>query len=116
LRSADVRTAEESGGEAETAMSVEKQPKRMSSTSGQRWNRLQREYRRAVWAEYPNPDRKDCPGPEALRDLAARMTQREDLRWDPRWKHAIQCGPCYDEYLALQDSSVAGSKNGTFRG
>jgi hypothetical protein len=75
----------------------------MLRTSEQRWNHLQREYRRAVWAEYPNPGRKDCPGQEALRDLAARAVQREDLRRDPCWKHAIQCGPCYDEYLALRD-------------
>jgi hypothetical protein len=74
-----------------------------SSISEQRWNRLQREFRRAVWAEYPNPGRKDCPGSEALRDLAERVVLREDLRGDPRWKHAIQCGPCYEEYIALRD-------------
>jgi hypothetical protein len=83
-----------------TAVSVRK---RMSKTSEQRWNQLQREFRPAVWAEYPNPERRNCPGLEALRDLADRIVQREDLRGDPRWKHAIQCGPCYAEYIALRD-------------
>ncbi len=76
--------------------------KRMSAISEERWNRLQREFRPAVWAEYPNPARKGCPGMEALRDLAESVVLREDLQKDLRWKHAVQCGPCYDEYLALK--------------
>jgi hypothetical protein len=83
---------------------------RMSRTSEQHWNRLQREFRRAVWAEYPNPGRKDCPGTDALRDLAEGIVLRQNLRRDPRWKHAIQCGPCYEEYLTLRDMCVAESK------
>jgi hypothetical protein len=82
---------------------------RASRMSEERWNRLQRVYRRAVSAEYPNPGRKDCPGPEALRDLAERVVLREDLREDPRWKHAIQCGPCYEEYVALRDTCLVRS-------
>jgi hypothetical protein len=78
--------------------------RRVSTMSEQRWNRLQREFRRAVRAEYPNPGRKDCPGTEALRDLAERVVRRQDLQRDLRWKHAIQCGPCYEEYLALKDN------------
>ena len=88
-----------------TAASVRK---RMPRTSAQRWDRLQRDFLRAVSAEYPNPARKDCPGTEALRDLAEHMVLREDLRGDPRWKHAIQCGPCFEEYITLRDIRVAG--------
>ncbi len=87
--------------------------KLMSRMSEQRWNQLQREFRRAVWAEYPNPARKDCPGTDALRDLAERSVVREDLRGDHRWKHAIQCGPCYAEYIALRDTCVAGPNTGS---
>ena len=87
--------------------------KLMSRMSEHRWNQLQREFRRAVWAEYPNPARKDCPGTDALRDLAERSVVREDLRGDHRWKHAIQCGPCYAEYIALRDSCVAGPNSGS---
>jgi hypothetical protein len=84
----------------------------MSKIFEQRWNRLQHEYRRAVSAEYPNPGRNGCPGSEALRDLAERMVLREDLRKDLRWKHAIQCGPCYEEYITLRGIDV-GKESGT---
>jgi hypothetical protein len=70
----------------------------------QHWDRLQREFRLAVALEYPNPERKNCPGAEALRDLANCSAVREVLQGDPRWKHAIQCGPCYEEYIALRDN------------
>jgi hypothetical protein len=75
----------------------------MLRRSEQRWDRLQREFLRAVSVEYPNPGRKGCPGTEALRDLAKRIVLRQDLRGDTLWKHAIQCGPCYAEYIALRD-------------
>jgi hypothetical protein len=81
----------------------------MSRITEQRWYRLQREFRRAVWAEYPNPGRTNCPGTEALRDLAERSVTREDLIGDLCWKHAIQCGPCYEEYIALRDICVGWS-------
>src|ERR1700722_18617203 len=98
-----------------TAVNVGKRRKRkrqtrMSRTSEERWNRLQREFRRAVSAEYPNPGRKNCPGTDALRDLAERIVLRENLRGDVRWKHAIQCGPCYEEYITLRGIYVAGPK------
>jgi hypothetical protein len=82
--------------------------------SEQRWNQLQRGFLRAVWAEYPNPGRKDCPGTEALRDLAERVVVRKDLLNDLRWKHAMQCGPCYEEYLALKDNCAVGSNTRSF--
>jgi hypothetical protein len=82
-----------------TAASVRK---RMLRTSEEYWDRLQREYRRAVATEYPNPGRKDCPGTDALRNLAESIVRRKDLRTDRRWKHAMQCGPCYEEYIAIR--------------
>src|SRR5208337_2481478 len=90
-----------------TAISVTKRQARTLRTSEQRWDRLQREFLRAVSIEYPNPGRKGCPGTEALRDLAE-CIMPQDLRGDPRWKHAIQCGPCYAEYIALRDIHAAG--------
>jgi hypothetical protein len=94
-----------------TAVSEKKRQRRMSRTSEQHWDRLQRDFLRAVSAEYPNPGRKDCPGREALLDLALRMQRREDLQGDLVWKHAIQCGPCYEEYIGLRDVCTAGSKS-----
>ena len=58
-----------------TAVTV-KQRTRMSITSEERWNRLQRDFQRAVVAEYPNPGRKGCPGREALVDLAESVLPR----------------------------------------
>ncbi len=81
----------------------------MPRISQKRWNELQREFRRAVWAEYPNPGRIDCPGTDALRDLAESTVLREELQRDLRWKHALQCGPCYEEYIAFKDHSALGS-------
>jgi hypothetical protein len=91
------------------AASVRKR-QRMSRISEQRWNRLQREFRQAVLAEYPNPGRKDCPGTEAMRDLAERVVLREDLQKDQRWKHAMQCGPCFEEYIVLRDTCLKASQ------
>jgi hypothetical protein len=76
----------------------------------QRWDRLQREFLRAVSAEYPNPGRKDCPGTEAMRDLAERTVLREELQRDLRWKHALQCGPCYEEYISLKDNRAGSDR------
>jgi hypothetical protein len=71
-------------------------------TSEQQWERLQREYQKAVQASYPNQERYGCPVTEILRDLAARSARHEDIEADEHWKHAIHCGPCYREYLGLR--------------
>ena len=71
-------------------------------TPEQQWNRLQREYQKAVQASYPNAERHGCPGADVLRDLAARSAQHEDIEADEQWKHVIHCGPCYQEYLDLR--------------
>ena len=76
----------------------------MSKKRQQHWDRLQREYRRAVSIEYPNPERKDCPGADALRHLVSMPP--EDLQRNPEWKHALQCGPCYEEYFAFRNIPV----------
>jgi hypothetical protein len=92
-----------------TAQRGGKRQTRVARMSEERWNRLQLDYRRAVSAEYPNPRREGCPGREALRDLVERGVLREDLRENPRWRHAIQCGPCYEEYLALRGICLVSS-------
>ena len=89
-----------------TDVRMAKRQAKTSRTPEQRWDRLQREFLRAVWVEYPNPEREGCPGTEALRDLAERMVLREDLQRDLRWKHAIQCGPCFEEYVVLRDTCL----------
>lgn len=69
------------------------------------WERLQREYQKAVEDSYPNPERRGCPGAEVLRDLAMRSARHEDIERDERWQHVIHCGPCYREYIDLRLSA-----------
>ena len=77
----------------------------------QKWERLQREYQKAVQAAFPTPERRDCPGTEVLRDLAARSVRFEDIEEDRQWKHVIHCGPCYQEYLDLRAACRLGDKS-----
>jgi hypothetical protein len=71
-------------------------------TPEQQWERLQREYQKAVQASYPNPERHGCPGTDVLQDLAARSARHEEIDGDEHWKHVIHCAPCYQEYLDLR--------------
>jgi hypothetical protein len=41
--------------------------------------RLQRQYKEAVQATFPNPQRKGCPGAEVLQNLASRSARHEDI-------------------------------------
>jgi hypothetical protein len=79
-------------------------------TPEQNWDRLQREYQKAVQASHPNPERQGCPGTEVLRDLAARSARFEDIEGDEQWKHVIHCAPCYREYLELRESCRLGDQ------
>jgi hypothetical protein len=45
-----------------------------------------------------------------MRDLAERVVLREDLQKDQRWKHAMQCGPCFEEYIVLRDTCLKASQ------
>jgi hypothetical protein len=76
----------------------------------QQWNRVQRQYQQAVEASYPNPERRGCPGMDALRGLATRSTRFEDLEEDSQWKHVIRCAPCYREFLDLRESCRLGDE------
>jgi hypothetical protein len=71
-------------------------------TPEQEWNRLQRQYQRAMQGSYLNPERCGCPETNVVRDLAARSARHEDIEEDEQWKHVIHCGPCYQEYLDLR--------------
>lgn len=67
----------------------------------EKWNRLQRIVQHDILANYPNPDRKGCPGLPALHGLAERAQVIFDasLEDDPEWQHVTHCSPCYAEYL-----------------
>jgi len=81
----------------------------------QKWDRLQREYQKAVQASYPNPERRGCPGTDVLRDLAARSARFEDIEGDQQWRHVIHCAPCYQQYLDLRESCRFGDEASVHR-
>src|SRR5712692_6692632 len=52
----------------------------------------------AVLRNYPNPERKGCPGTNVLEEIARQWLPPED----DRWMHVIHCSPCYREFLDLR--------------
>jgi hypothetical protein len=81
-----------------------------NDTPEQDWDRLQRQYQKAMQASYPNPERSGCPGTNLVRDLAARSARHEEIEEDEQWKHVIHCGPCYQEYLDLRAACRLGEE------
>jgi len=62
------------------------------------FNRLKRELQDAILSQYPNPERKGCPGEVVLKELAARPLD-ESLQEEPNWEHVTHCSECYREFL-----------------
>jgi hypothetical protein len=61
----------------------------------QRYERLKNEVQQAILRNFPNPERKGCPGDEVVREVAA----RRELIEDDAWKHITHCSPCYATFL-----------------
>lgn len=56
----------------------------------------------AALNDYPNPERKGCPGSDFLQLLA---TDRASIALDdPRLTHVARCSPCYREFLSYRKS------------
>lgn len=69
-------------------------------TPEEKWNRIQSQIQGGITRGYPNPDRKGCPGHEAIAALASRSAKFDDsIEDDPQWQHVTHCSPCYSEYL-----------------
>lgn len=51
---------------------------------------------RAVGSDFPNPERAECPGPDALKALARRRLSK--LKTDDLVDHVASCAPCFIEY------------------
>ena len=49
---------------------------------------------------YPNPDRKGCPGSEAISAVA----ENPVTFYDPRLQHIRQCSPCFREFRVFRDA------------
>jgi hypothetical protein len=55
----------------------------------------------AALHDYPNPERRGCPGAEFLRTLAS---DRKSIPiGDPRLDHLSRCSPCFREFTAYRD-------------
>ncbi len=54
--------------------------------------------REIVLTQYPNPERKDCPGTSVLRAIA---TKRINM-FDPAHEHVGSCSPCFKELTEIR--------------
>lgn len=66
-----------------------------------KYERLQKQLQQEVLKNYPNPERKGCPGEAALKTLLARPMD-ESIEGDPNWQHVTHCSECYREFLAFK--------------
>ena len=74
-------------------------------------NEIQDILQQAIFKNYPNPERKGCPGNEILKSVAARPTPVEDAIWE----HVTHCSPCYREFLAFRRELAAARKRRVLR-
>lgn len=56
-------------------------------------------FERIIHADFPNPQRIDCPGHEALLKLAEGSAQ---VQLTHILAHVQQCAPCFDELKELR--------------
>ena len=69
-----------------------------------KFNRLKKQLQDSILRDYPNPERKGCPGDAVLRELAARPLD-QTVEDDPHWQHVTHCSECYREFLAFNADS-----------
>ena len=68
-------------------------------SSDEVFEQIQDIVQQAILREFPNPERKGCPGTEVLRGLANRPRPTRDAAWG----HVTHCSPCYREFLDLRE-------------
>jgi hypothetical protein len=66
-----------------------------------KYDRLKRQLQDLILRDYPNPERKGCPGDAVLKELAERPLDRT-IEDDPHWHHLTHCSECYREFLVLK--------------
>ena len=70
-------------------------------TPEQKFERISRVVRESILHNYPNPERRGCPGDDVVRSVAART----ELQSDEIWEHITHCSPCYAAFLAYKDQT-----------
>jgi hypothetical protein len=69
-----------------------------------KYERLQKRLQEEILNNYPNPERKGCPGKTVLEALAG-LPFETPIEGDPNWKHVTHCSECYREFLALRGTA-----------
>jgi hypothetical protein len=62
------------------------------------FDRLKKQLQDSILRDYPNPERRGCPGNAPLQALARRPLD-DSLEGDPNWLHVTHCSECYREFL-----------------
>jgi len=65
------------------------------------FDRLKSQLQDSILSDYPNPERKGCPGDSVLKELAARPLH-DSLEGDSHWHHVTHCSECYREFLSFR--------------
>ena len=68
-----------------------------------KFDRLKKQLQDSIIRDYPNPERKGCPGGAVLRELAESPLDRA-VEDDPHWQHITHCSECYREFLAFNNA------------
>jgi hypothetical protein len=71
----------------------------MGETPEEKFDQISRAVQESILRNYPNPERRGCPGDEVVRSVAS----RSELKADDVWEHITHCSPCYAEFLTYKD-------------
>src|SRR5215469_7496797 len=81
----------------------------MEDTPEKRYERLQGAIQDTILRNFPNPERKGCPGDTVVREVAG----RRELIEDDAWQHITHCSPCYKAFLQYKNEfRVVRRRNG----
>jgi hypothetical protein len=71
----------------------------MEDATEQRYERLRGAIQETILRNFPNPERKGCPGDAMVREVAG----RRQLLEDDAWQHITHCSPCYATFLQYKN-------------
>jgi hypothetical protein len=71
----------------------------MEDATEQRYERLRGAIQETILRNFPNPERKGCPGDAMVREVAG----RRQLLEDDAWQHITHCSPCYGAFLEYKN-------------
>jgi hypothetical protein len=69
-----------------------------------KFDRLKKLLQDSILRDYPNPERKGCPGGVIVQELAERPLD-QSIEDDPHWNHITHCSECYREFLVFNEAS-----------